>query len=225
MPDDALRREAYSAPVRSEPQSISSDGLPAAVLQAMDSPTSGDRDMLLFVLLPMLALRDARLAASLVEHAGPGDEELLLRVAHLWAIQDVDAALVWAGQLPDEAMRKTIVAELCEEWAQKDLAAALGWAGSLKPCPQRDRAFARIADVQSRRAPPEAARTVMEQIPAGPVQTEAVIALLHQWVATDTAGAIDWTESLPPGELRDRAANELLLSRVPGPPDPAQVER
>ena len=54
-----------------------------------------------------------------------------------------------------------------------------------------------------------AARLVVEQIPAGPKQTEAVISVVHQWALQDLAGALAWVNRFPGGILKERAAHEL----------------
>ena len=50
---------------------------------------------------------------------------------------------------------------------------------------------------------------VVEQIPPGSIQTEAVISVLHQWFLRDMAGAAAWVDQFPAGDLKVRAENEM----------------
>jgi DNA-binding transcriptional regulator YbjK len=98
---------------------------------------------------------------------------------------------------------------LAQRWAEKDFAAALDWTLSRANGEQRDQLIARLTFVQSQTSPAEAATLVVQQIPAGEAQTEAVMAVLHQWANRDLAEAAKWVELFPEGELRIRAVNEL----------------
>jgi hypothetical protein len=74
---------------------------------------------------------------------------------------------------------------------------------------QRDQLIARLAFVRSQTSPIEAATLVAERIPAGGAQTEAAIAVLHQWALRDLSAAGQWATRFPEGELRSRAFSEL----------------
>jgi hypothetical protein len=50
---------------------------------------------------------------------------------------------------------------------------------------------------------------VVEKIPAGKAQTEAAIAVLHQWALSDLPAAGQWAARFPEGDLRSRAYSEL----------------
>ena len=74
---------------------------------------------------------------------------------------------------------------------------------------QRDRLLQRIAFVEAKTDPAEAGRLVSEQMSPGQIQNEAAISVLYQWARQDAAAAQAWAESFPPGDLRDRAINEV----------------
>jgi hypothetical protein len=74
---------------------------------------------------------------------------------------------------------------------------------------QRDRLLARIAFVESQTNPDAAVRLVVDQMSAGTAQAEAAISVMHQWALRDPAAAMAWAESFPPGDLHDRAVNEV----------------
>jgi len=69
--------------------------------------------------------------------------------------------------------------------------------------------YARLAYLQSKSSPTEAAIMVVEQIPPGLIQTETVISVLHQWFLRDMAGAAAWVDQFPAGDLKVRAENEM----------------
>jgi hypothetical protein len=94
-------------------------------------------------------------------------------------------------------------------WAGKDLADALSWAASQPAGNQRDEIMARVAFMESRTAPEAAANLVIDEIPPGPAQDEAVISVLHQWAIQDFASAKAWAELFPSGPVRERALAEL----------------
>ncbi|MES2658833.1 MAG: hypothetical protein V4689_09455 [Verrucomicrobiota bacterium] len=115
------------------------------------------------------------------------------------AIRHVDADSFAAGQ----------VENLTLQWAGKNLPAALNWAMQQHDGEMRDKLIGRVAFLQSRTAPAESARLVVEQIPPGPLQTEAIISVVHQWGLQNVAAATTWVESFPEGALKVRASWEL----------------
>jgi hypothetical protein len=77
------------------------------------------------------------------------------------------------------------------------------------PGEQRDQLLQRIAFVVAKTNPAEAAQLVSQQMSPGQTQTEAAISVLYQWTQQDPAAAMAWAESFPPGDLRERAINEV----------------
>jgi len=63
--------------------------------------------------------------------------------------------------------------------------------------------------VLSKTAPRDAAELLLDEIPLGPMQTEAAISIVHQWAICDYHGAAAWVAQFPTGDLRERAAQEL----------------
>lgn len=74
---------------------------------------------------------------------------------------------------------------------------------------QKNHLFGRIAFVQSQTNPEEAAQLVVDQMSPGPTQIEAAISVMHQWALRDANAAMAWAEAFPPGDLLDRAINEV----------------
>ncbi len=118
-------------------------------------------------------------------------------------LQDVDAGLP---------------ASLIAQWATQDFEHAYGWTKAQEPSPARDDMFARLAYLRARADPAAAARLVATAIPAGPVQDEAVISVIHQWALQDPRGAALWAESFPDEALRQRASDEIAGLAAPSFP-------
>jgi len=105
------------------------------------------------------------------------------------------------------------LSNLAQRWAESDLSAVLGWTDSLPPGPQRDQLTARAAFIQSQANPAEAAQLVLDRIPRGEAQTEALISVVHQWAQRDPVAASAWVERMPDALLRERATQELEAAK------------
>ena len=126
-----------------------------------------------------------------VAEANPA-QAALMRESYLSASQSFDA-----------------LEDLAQKWAEKDLAAALAWIAGHPQDARRDQLIGRVAFVQAQTAPREAAQWVVEDMTPGDPQIEAAVSVLYQWARQDAAAALAWAESFPPGDLRDRAINEV----------------
>ena len=122
---------------------------------------------------------------------------------------DPQQALEIAERQELSAGHGEVTGNLVQQWAERQLFEAATWINKQPAGEQRDQIVGRFAYVQSQTEPAAAANLVMEQIPAGPIQEEAAIAVLHQWGMRDIASAAAWANQFPPGALRDRAEAEL----------------
>jgi hypothetical protein len=122
---------------------------------------------------------------------------------------DPQHAMMIAQQFGLGRTDSAILENIAHHWAVKDFADALQWAERLTGGDLRDKAFARLALVRSASAPADAATLVVERISPGPIQTNSAIAVLHQWILRDPAGAASWVALFPTGEIRQRAESEL----------------
>lgn len=110
-----------------------------------------------------------------------------------------------------------VLANLVQQWAGQDLSGAAGWVQQLPAGEQRSQMLERLAYVQAKTEPTAAARLVVEQIPAGPIQDEATMTVVHQWAMRDLDAAAAWIRQFPPGSLRERAERELQgIASLPG---------
>ena len=102
-----------------------------------------------------------------------------------------------------------LLENLTAQWATEDLSAAFEWVSHQPAGELRDKLMLHVALVCSKIAPAEAARLVLDQIPAGANQNEAVISVVFQWALQDKDGAKAWAQLFPEG-LRQRAMNEIM---------------
>jgi hypothetical protein len=110
---------------------------------------------------------------------------------------------------------------MAQQWAGQDMQAASAWALAKPAGEQRDSLLQRIAIVQAKTSPADAAQLISQQMSPGPTQNEAAISVLYQWAQTDAAAALAWAESFPAGDLRDRAIKEVKnVSAVTAGPQP-----
>jgi thioredoxin-like negative regulator of GroEL len=107
------------------------------------------------------------------------------------------------------AVAQSLLDNLAQQWAAQDMQAASAWALAKPAGEQRDGLLQRIAIVESQANPADAARLIVQQMQSGTVRNEAAISVLYQWAHQDAAAAMAWAESFPPGNLRERAINEV----------------
>jgi hypothetical protein len=104
---------------------------------------------------------------------------------------------------------KSTLDNLVQLWAAKDISAATAWAVARAGGDARDSLIARVAYVLSETNPRQAAKMVVNNVPAGEIQSEAAISIVHRWALQDWNAAKAWVDLFPPGALRDRAENEI----------------
>lgn len=198
-----------------------------------------ERNFALGTSLPDLARRDPAGAAEMVAglEGWAWREQALKSLAGAWAALDPAAAMTWVRSLPDAAERDALIGSICRQvalqdpakavelagegtstellgilvhlWAARDFASAADWVGHLPAGPEREAAYARLAEGRSQDFPAEAATLVAERMAPGELQEEAAISILHRWAITDAAAAGAWAERFPPGDFQARARDEL----------------
>lgn len=136
-------------------------------------------------------------------------ERVLVEILSRVAQTDPAAAVRLRQEITRDQWDDSELTNLAQRWAESDLGSVLGWIDSLPPGAQRDQLTARAAFIQSQNNPAEAAQLVMDRVPPGEAQTEALISVVHQWAQRDPDAASAWVESIPERLLRERAAQEL----------------
>jgi hypothetical protein len=183
----------------------------AAARFAETNDLGGTHDLVLHRVAQLWAARDTSAALDWAATLGNARErdDILTAVFLQIAESDPAEAVRARGRHVTDDKPNAGLEALTHRWAERDFPAARDWALSRTAGAQRDQLIARLAYVQSQTAPFEAATLAVENVPAGRVQTEAVMAVLHQWALRDLAAAEKWAESFPEGDLRNRAVNEL----------------
>jgi hypothetical protein len=165
-------------------------------------------------------------------------EKALRILAQAWGRQNPEAAVAWASQLseperdmalnnvclglagqnPEKAFQlavqsgasdNDVLQDIVQQWSEKDVSGALALAELQPVGDARDQLIKRIAFIQSKADPLQAANLVVEQIQPGDTQNEAAMSVLQQWGQTDLAGASSWVERFPAGQFQERAIEEL----------------
>lgn len=110
-----------------------------------------------------------------------------------------------------------LLENLVHQWAEQNEPVARAYAMSKPPGDERDRLLSRVALIQSRENPVDAARLVVEWISPGEVQNEAAISVLHHWASREPAAALAWAQLFPEENFRNRALNEVdaMLGKQP----------
>lgn len=123
--------------------------------------------------------------------------------------KDGRQAIAMAEKHELDLSSQTVTRNLARQWMSYDLPAAAEWIKSRSAGEEREQMIMILALVQAETRPAEAGRLVVEEIPEGPVQTEAVISVIYQWAKLDPSGARAWVGLFPESPLRDRAESEL----------------
>lgn len=183
----------------------------AAARFAETNELSGTHDLILHRVAQLWAAQDTSAALDWAATLGNAHErdEILTDVFLKIAESDpAEAVRIRSRYVTDQKPNAGLEA-LTQRWAERDFPAARDWALSRTAGAQRDQLIASLAYVQSQTAPFEAATLAVENVSAGRAQTEAVMAVLHQWALRDLAAAEKWVDGFPEGSLRTRAVNEL----------------
>jgi len=102
-----------------------------------------------------------------------------------------------------------VAENIVQQWAASDFKSALKFVADQPAGDDRDKMIHRVVYVLASTDPSDAAGLVLEQIPAGSAQDEAVMTVLNEWAYKDFKSAIQWVETFPDGPLRERAVKEL----------------
>ncbi len=147
------------------------------------------------------------LAWALKATNGPQRDAVMETVCPQVAETNAAAAVALAERAGSSC--SNLLENMVLQWAQQDGAAAFAWTRSRPAGEERDRLFGRIAFVQSKTSPEEAARLIVEQMSPGAAQEEAAISVMHQWAQRDATAAMAWAQRFPEGKLRNRAIQEV----------------
>jgi hypothetical protein len=118
-------------------------------------------------------------------------------------------------QLPDLALRQTMLARLATGLADADARAGVTLAVlAIGDGPERDRAIVSAVQRWAQRDPESAADWV-SQFQEGPLRDEALDNLLCQWARQDRDGAAKWLGQLPVGSFRNAGLSSYARQVAP----------
>lgn len=215
---------AASAAALDEPGSAAADAsLRAAISSLLDlgqvaaaqrlleqTPPGPARDNLLGIFTFAWAARDPEAALAWASQRPDENERslTLARVCSALGDDDPPGALALTGRLRfhgREQVRESIVGR----WALQEPSVAREWVLRQPDGEQRDRFVSRIAAIDARHFPADAAAFALDHLPPGGALDETIIAIVHEWAARDAAGAAGWVQTFPEGAFRERAAREV----------------
>jgi hypothetical protein len=151
---------------------------------------------------------EAALAAILKLPEGDQRNEALAAVCSGIAQTDPADAVKVAQELHLDKQPGAIMEDLVQQWASSDIASSLAWAEDQPAGASRDEFNTRIAFIMSQTDPSDAATLVMNQIPPGPAQDEAIMTVLNQWANQDFTRALGWAKGIT-GPIQGRVISEL----------------
>lgn len=168
-----------------------------------------------------LAKVDAASAALLLDALPVGGwrNEASDEIAKEWAVQDRDAALAWAAQLPGRALFDILVnwseadpaaavawaaahgktgafATLGAAWARRNHDAAIAWAQALPKDRTRDGVISQLVQGVANSDPARAAKIITTEL-HGKAQADAAQILFNDWRRNDAAAAGRWAGTVP----------------------------
>lgn len=185
---------------------------PAAAGRFASSLSAGAwRKMTLRQVAQVWTAQDAAGAERWAARLPDEDERASMMAAVCFQVAQSDArsAVEIAERHGLETVQGEVRENLVQQWSEQDATGAAAWISEQPAGEGRDKMVGRLAYVQSQTEPAAAANLVVEQMPTGPIQDEAVISVLHQWALRDPVAAADWVNRFPAGALRDRAQAEL----------------
>lgn len=151
-------------------------------------------------------------------HAAPGEKRDAVLEIVCAEVAAFDGAQALALAERYSSGNYPLLENLVHQWAAHEGPAAAAHVLARPPGEVRSRLLGRVALARAAREPAEAARLIVEQIPPGDIQHEAVIGVLQAWVRQDPSSALAWAQLFPAGELRERALHEVSAGGSGFPP-------
>lgn len=117
--------------------------------------------------------------------------------------------LMLASEFPLPPERQDIISLAASRWASIDSREALSWARLIPDSPLRQEVFAAVAVAWADQDAKAAARLVVDSLPVGPGQENALVGIVQRLASKDISVTETWVAQFPAGPLRERAQLEL----------------
>lgn len=103
-----------------------------------------------------------------------------------------------------------VVTSIIKGWADSDAEGVVSWLNT-HPVDAEANAvrWAAVTSVLAKSNPAWAAKVVLQYMPPGSDQDEAITTVFHKWAKSDGEGAMRWLAQFPEGALRQRLIDEM----------------
>ncbi|MBC8094321.1 MAG: hypothetical protein H7Y43_00785 [Akkermansiaceae bacterium] len=176
-----------------------------------------------------MALPEGALREQTLEQVAITWAELDLKATEQWAKQlpEADRNKTWftiateairsqpveavrlAGELPPSDARIDLFCRAAGEWAASDSRAAADWAAKIFEPVFREQVIAKVVVTWSEKDPISAATFALDEMPAGKLQSDTVVAIVQRWAQKAPEAAASWVAQFPPGAVREAAVENL----------------
>lgn len=122
---------------------------------------------------------------------------------------DPKAALGLAAALPPDSGRNELVTRAAETWATQSSGDALAWANQITDQDLKAAVTSVIAITMANTDPVAGGNLAVTSLPPGPLQNQAVVAIVERWAQADMDAATQWVNQFPDGALKQAAQSTL----------------
>jgi hypothetical protein len=138
-------------------------------------------------------------------------QELASALISRWAEEDIDGAVAWVRELPEEAFRAIAWEHVATAWAGKDLPAVMEWLRSSLEGESKSAAI-RAAAYEAARADPVAALQLAVDLPPDEQRDELLAHSVMQWMEANPDQAAEWVSRIPDEHLRTRLLEAVAVA-------------
>ena len=155
---------------------------------------------------------EAAVAASLLISRENRDTDQFSNTLANWATMDLQASSQWLlANLPSGPERAAAAEELATLFASQSPDAGIIWLGKLSQGAERDAAASALAAAWSRSGAADAAKWAASQTVSS-LSAEAIATISRNFMMKNTAAFDAWRNSLPPGVMKEQAAQVVAIS-------------
>lgn len=171
------------------------------------------RTSALNTILPALSKTNPLAAAAFIDNAADPSAYMtaIPVIAQNLAAIDVNAAMTWVGDLPENIDHDQAMGSVLASLAQTNPEIAWNYAESLPAGDSQNTVMTSIVSSIAKQDPAQAVN-LAETMPAGNAQLNAIGEVADEWVKQDPQAFTGWMNGLPAGDLHDKAVQSLVLS-------------
>ncbi|HEX7652826.1 MAG TPA: hypothetical protein VF607_04935 [Verrucomicrobiae bacterium] len=210
-PTDLTDRPEISTPAEESLTDLIRRNPEAAIQKVLSLPVGNERTIALNLLANTWAEQAPLATLAWAAQLSDADERLTVRSTALlqWGQTDPVKAMLYSQNCDLGTQTQSTMGFLAQKLAASDLALATRYVTQQADGELKDELAAHVSLVMAKQYPQLAEQFIAQQMTAGPAQIESAISILHQWALRDQSGAMAWAQAFPPGELRERALNEI----------------